>query len=124
MSFFEKLGSYDLYLASNPIDKLLNIDTNEYGSPDQKLIVPKDYAVDPALDKPYLASLDDLIRLHYLVISRKVTTILEFGVGKSSIVFDHALKLNMQNHNDFVSKNLRRNNIFQCYSIDNNNIWI
>ena len=38
--------------------------------------------------------LDDLIRLHYLVTSRKVMTILEFGVGKSSIVFDHALQIN------------------------------
>ena len=41
--------------------------------------------------------LDDLIRLHYLVTTRKVTTILEFGVGKSTIVFDHALRINKTN---------------------------
>ena len=38
-------------------------------------------SVDPNNVEPFPSELDDLIRLHYLVISRKVTTILEFGVG-------------------------------------------
>ena len=64
------------------------------------------------------------MRLHYLVTSRKVTTILEFGVGKSSIVFDHALNLNKQKYASLINGNLRRNNLFQCFSVDNNEEWI
>ena len=36
---------------------------------------------------PYPAEFDDLARLHYISAKRKVTTILEFGVGKSSLIF-------------------------------------
>ena len=68
--------------------------------------------------------MDDLIRLHYLVTSRKVTTILEIGVGKSTTVFDHALEQNKLKYGDFVNKNLRRSNAFECHSVDNNEEWI
>ena len=37
--------------------------------------------VDPSLTAPYQAEWDDLVRLHRFVVQRKVTTILEFGVG-------------------------------------------
>ena len=80
--------------------------------------------VNPNNKIPYDIEFDDLSRLHYLVISRKVTTILEFGVGKSSIVFSDALKKNKEKWFNFTSKNLRRANLYQCHSIDNNKEWI
>ena len=76
------------------------------------------------MKEAYPAELDDLIRLHYLVKSRNVITILEFGVGKSSIVFDHALNLNKKRFSSYVENNLRRSNPFQCFSVDNNQDWI
>ena len=81
-------------------------------------------SVDPNNVEPFPAELDDLIRLHYLVTSRKVTTILEFGVGKSTIVFDNALSVNKKANKSFVTKNLRRTNAFECHSVDNSKFYI
>ena len=124
MNFFKNLGSYEAYLQKNPFHKLLNIDLNKYGEVQNKVEHPTYYSVNPKLNEPFPAELDDLVRLHYLVTSRNVTTILEIGVGKSSIVFDHALNLNKQRIASYVEKNLRRSNPFQCFSIDNNKEWI
>jgi hypothetical protein len=57
-------------------------------------------------------------------VSRKITTILEFGVGRSTVVFDHALTENKAKHKDFVLNNLRRTNPFECHSVDNSKKWI
>ena len=77
-----------------------------------------------AMRLPPHIELDDLISLHYLVTSRKVTTILEIGVGKSTVVFDHGIQKNKLKYADFVKNNLRRSNPFECHSIDNNKKWI
>jgi hypothetical protein len=124
MNFFKKLKSYKDYLKKYPLHSLLDIDLKSYGPLNKKIKRSTYYSVDPNSKEAYTAELDDLIRLHYLVISRKVTTILEFGVGKSSVVFDHALKINKKNHSNFILKNLRRTNPFQCFSVDNNRHWI
>ena len=81
-------------------------------------------SVDPKNNVPYAVELDDLVRLHYLVVRRKVTTILEFGIGKSTVVFDHALQHNKLRHESYVVNNLRRSNPFECHSIDNSKKWI
>tara|TARA_B100000242_G_C42977392_1_gene453660 strand:+ start:250 stop:1110 length:861 start_codon:yes stop_codon:yes gene_type:complete len=75
-------------------------------------------------DEKFLPEFDDLSRLHYIVRSRKVTTILEFGVGKSSLIFADALKLNKKDFYSYSSKNLRRNNLYECHSVDNYKYWI
>jgi hypothetical protein len=80
--------------------------------------------VDPNNNQPFEVELDDLVRLHFLIVSRKVTTILEFGVGKSTAVFDHALTENKAKHKDFVLEHLRRTNPFECHSVDNSKKWI
>ena len=72
----------------------------------------------------YSVELDDLIRLHYLVRNRKVTTILELGVGKSTVIFNDALKTNKINFEAYVKENLRRTDAFECYSVDNYTKWI
>ena len=124
MNLFKKLKSYKNYLKEYPFHNSLGIDLKVYGKLEKKIKRLPYYSVDPNLKDSYTAELDDLIRLHYLVISRKVTTILEFGVGKSSIVFDHALKINKNKYKNYVLKNLRRSNPFQCFSVDNNKHWI
>ena len=77
MPFFDKLKSYENYLIENPFHHLLNVDLDDYGEVDKKIIRPVFYSVNPELGEAYSAELDDLIRLHYLVTSRKVTTVLE-----------------------------------------------
>jgi len=124
MNFFEHLISYEDYLLKHPFHNLLGIKLDIYGRVNRKIERSLSYSIDQNSIESISAELDDLVRLHYLVTSRKVTTILEFGVGKSSIVFDHALNFNKQKHSSFVRDNLRRSNPFQCFSVDNNNEWI
>lgn len=121
---FKDLKSYDKYLKKYPIHKLFGLNLKTYGNVKKKINRSIYYSVNPNLKESYSVELDDLIRLHYLIISRKVTTILEFGVGKSSVVFDNALKLNKSKYLNFVLNNLRRSNAFQCFSIDNNLNWL
>ena len=123
MFLFNKLKSYKSYLQKYSLHNLIDVDIKNYGSIDKKIIRSPYYSVNPNLQEPYSAELDDLVRLHHLVISRKVTTILEFGVGKSSVIFDDALKINKNRHSKYI-KNLRRTNPFECFSVDNNKKWI
>jgi hypothetical protein len=123
MFLFNKLKSYKGYLQKYSLHNLIDVDIKNYGSIDKKIIRSPYYSVNPNLQEPYSAELDDLVRLHHLVISRKVTTILEFGVGKSSVIFDDALKINKNKHSKYI-KNLRRTNPFECFSVDNNKKWI
>ena len=124
MELFDNLTSYQSYIKDHPFHHVLGIKLEEYGDLEKKIERDTYYSADPDLQEPYTTELDDLIRLHYLVTSRKVTTILEFGVGKSSIVFDHALKQNEKKFSDFVSKKLRRSDAFKCFSVDNNKEWL
>ena len=121
---FKNLGNYDQYLDDNPFHKHLGIELSLYGSTDVKKIHSPYRSVDKDNKVPSEPELDDLIRLHYLVRSRKVTTIMEMGVGKSTIIFDDALKSNQLQYSDYVKKNLRRSNPFECHSIDNSSEWI
>jgi hypothetical protein len=124
MELFNKLLNYGEYLEENPFHKSLGIDLKDYGQLDKKIVRETYQSVDPENHIPFSTELDDLIRLHYLVTSRKVTTILEIGVGKSTVVFDHGIQKNKLKYADFVKNNLRRSNPFECHSIDNNKKWI
>jgi hypothetical protein len=124
MKLFKDLLSYEDYLNIHPFHKNLNLDLSEYGKLDKKVKRGIYDTVDPDNKIPFSTELDDLIRLHYLVTSRKVTTILEFGIGCSTIAFDHALESNKAKHKEYIKNNLRRSNVFECHSIDNNKEWI
>jgi hypothetical protein len=123
MHYFDKLN-YNEYLKIYSFHTLLNIDLDNYGDIERKIKRDVYETVDPNNKTPFSIELDDLIRLHYLVTSRKVTTILEFGIGCSTPVFDHALEANKKKYLDYVKNNLRRSNPFECHSIDNNQEWI
>ena len=67
----------------------------------------------------------DLVRLHRLVRQRKVSTILEFGVGFSTLVMADALSRNESEYADvFRERGLRRENPFEVHSVDSEAHWI
>jgi hypothetical protein len=115
--------NYETYNIQHGINKIVDIDLKEYGDVDTKLRRPTYYSVDPTHQDPYTPDLDDLVRLHYLVKTRKVTTVLEFGIGKSTLVLASALAQNKIDHSEKVS-HLRRSNPFELHSIENNIGWI
>ena len=123
----DRLG-YSGYLEKYPFHRELGIDlkvyTKEQGGLNKKRVKNRFDSVNERNKIPFPAELDDLIRLHFLVTSRKVTTILEFGVGKSTKVFDHALRINKIKYNSYVSDNLRGTNGFECHSVDSSRKWI
>ena len=99
------------YVKDHRLDELLNsevvpVKKGIYESVDPKVVVPKS------------PEWDDLVRLHKLIRSRKVTTILEFGCGYSTVVFADAIQRNKQDFGDFVTSNLRRSNAFEVHSVD------
>jgi hypothetical protein len=117
-------NSYRDYLIKHPFHIGLGVDINGCKAIEEKIVKDKFFSVNKDLKDPLPAELDDLIRLHYLVTSRKVCTILEFGVGKSSYVFDHALEENKLNYSKYIDENIRKVNKFECHSVDNNKEWI
>lgn len=114
---------YKSYNAKYKINDLVEVNLDDYGELDSKQVRSTFYSVDPTNQESYTPELDDLIRLHYLVKTRKVTTILEFGLGKSSIVFADALSQNKSDYSEEVSS-LRVSNPFELHSIENNIGWI
>jgi hypothetical protein len=121
---FRGLINYKKYIKKNSLQKLLGVRLSNYSNIKNKKIKRPNYSVDPNNTKPFPPELDDLTRLHYLITTRKVMTILEFGVGKSTIVFNDALIKNKKKYKTFVSKNLRKSNLFECHSLDNQKGWI
>ena len=122
-TLFEGLD-YENHIKKNSLDKLLNISLENYGHIKEKISHHPYHGVDTNLSSAIEPELDDLGRLHFLILSRNVTTILEFGVGKSTIIFNDALAKNEQLNVQFLKKNLRRSNPFECHSVDNYAKWI
>ena len=59
-----------------------------------------------------------------MIRKRKVRTILEFGIGKSSYVMLDALLKNKDDYSDRVNSELRISTPFQLHSVDNNASWL
>jgi len=109
---------YNSYIIENRINLLLGDDSiaSDYS---QKAIQSPTFSVDPNNTTPFPAEYDDLARLHYLVSHRKALTVLEFGVGKSTIVMGDALLNNKRCYAENTHDTLRRLNAYQIHSIDN-----
>lgn len=117
--------NYKEYIKTYELNKLLNVKTSELPIDlKEKIIHSTTFSVDKENKVPFPPEFDDLCRLHYITISRKVTTILEFGLGKSTSIFGNALYLNKKNFYKYSSKNLRRGNLYESHSIDNYQSWI
>jgi hypothetical protein len=69
-------------------------------------------------DSPYKPNLDDLYQLYQYVVLNKRTTVLEFGSGWSSLIFSLALR-DLKKINLKKIKNLRRNNPFELFILEN-----
>ena len=124
MNHFSNLNYKD-YFQNDMIDvhSFLGVDLKSYGVIEEKKLL-KWESIDENNIIPLPAELDDLIRLHFLIRTRKVRTVLEFGVGKSSFIITDALNKNKIEHLDYVSNNLRVRNAFECHSIENNENWL
>lgn len=72
---------------------------------------------------PCKPELDDLYRLHRLIIDFRRITVLEFGSGYSSLVIANALAFNASMYGAEIQK-LRRNNPFELHSVDNSEKYI
>ena len=81
-------------------------------------------AVDPNNIQPFPPKIEDLGRLHWLTCDRRVTTILEFGVGYSTDVFADAISRNKKAVDALFLNGIRRGNPFEVHSIDNNQNWV
>ena len=115
--------NYKDHFINNKFDNLLGLE-NKIDNISEKVVYDPIFRVQRNNKVPLAPELDDLCRLHYISISRKVTTILEFGVGKSSVILAHALSLNKANNYEFTHKSLRRKNLYELHSIDNFEEWI
>lgn len=72
-------------------------------------------------------SFSDLARLHKIIRERKIFTILEFGVGWSTLVMADALLKNKYDweSNKDINKNVYlKENMFQLHSVDTSETWI
>jgi hypothetical protein len=74
--------------------------------------------VDPNHTQPYMPEWLDLTRLFSLIRLRRVTSVLEFGCGFSTVVMAHALALNERDLGSSVRENLRRTDPFQLHVVD------
>jgi len=70
------------------------------------------------VNEPYIPELDDLYNLYQYVLINKRITILEFGSGWSSLIFSLALN-ELQNNFSNEVKQLRRNNPFELFVVEN-----
>ena len=122
--FFDKDFNYRDYAIKEGLPNLLSENKYKEYSKEEKYFLNLDSAVDPKNTIPFKTDYADLARLHYLIRSRKVTTILEFGVGKSTLIFGNALNKNKADFFSFTNKNLRRDNLYECHSVDNYYKWI
>jgi hypothetical protein len=116
--------NYQQWCADNKINELFGIELANYGQVEQKTTKPIYQSVDSTNTVPMPPELDDLTRLHFLTRSRKVLNVLEFGVGKSTVVFAAAIKQNQADYTDYVKNNLRRSTPFMVDSLDSSADWI
>jgi hypothetical protein len=107
------------YVKSEGLDKLINFveenkdNDNVFGSTSGKV------------KTPIAPDVDDLARLHKVIRKRKSFTVLEFGVGFSSLIIADALKKNEEDWNNLKSKpEIRNRFMFQLFSVDASEEWI
>jgi len=87
------------------------------------------FEINPKLDTDaeFPPDIPDLVRLHRLVRQRKAMTILEFGLGYSTLIYADAL---MKNETEFYNlqkdavADLVASNKFEIHSVDSSKMWI
>ncbi|NQU31738.1 MAG: hypothetical protein HQ521_00750 [Bacteroidetes bacterium] len=109
---------YKAYYHENKLNELLK--TNYVQT---KLYKPG-FVFDIDGKDPFAPDCDDLVRLHHIIRSRKVMTVLEFGVGWSTAVMADALYKNHVDYADKIKNTLRRVDPFTLYTVDTEKKYI
>lgn len=105
--------SYDYYYKES-LDALFKAESELFYGPNDNM--------DPANKDPFKPDLDDLVRLHKTVRQRKILTVLEFGVGYSTLVMADALAKNKADYQDDV-KDIRCLNPFKLFAVEADGFW-
>jgi len=96
------------YIKANGLDKLI-----DFKQPRAKS------------EKAFAPEAEDLVRLHQLIRRRKSFTVLEFGVGYSTLVIADALKKNKTDWENLKSSPEVRNRfMFKVFSVDASKKWL
>lgn len=107
------------YAAAQGLSEMIDFARDKPGSTS-----PFD-AVSGRRTEPFPPDLEDLVRLHQLIRKRHVFTVLEFGVGFSSLVIADALQKNEADWQSLPEKPAIRNRFpFQVFSVDASEPWI
>ncbi len=117
---FPKKINYEKYLIDNDLESLIQ-KKNSTGTIQKITNDDPLHNVNSKNNAPLPPEFDDLIRLHFLIKSRKVTTVLEYGVGYSSIVLADAI---LKNSLDNYIPKLRCSNLFELHSVDTSKEYI
>jgi hypothetical protein len=108
------------YIKKQNLEKLLKIKIKK-----NQAFLPLNETINKKNSVPYPPDWVDLVRLHKLIRLRKATTVLEFGLGFSTLIIADALYKNKLQYRRTVKYGiLRNNNIFQCHSLDASKKWI
>ncbi len=107
------------YIKAEGLDQLINFDENA------------DFCesafdnVSGRLTIPLPPEPDDLVHLHQLVRQRKSLTILEFGLGYSTVILADALRKNQADWERLPNKpEIRNRFLFQLFSVDASLTWV
>jgi hypothetical protein len=124
---FKNLLTIDDYLTYCQQKEVHNLFGFNLSDVERNLVIRNEIStdsVDVNNKNPFPPDFGDLIRLHYIVKSRKSSTILEFGSGKSTLVFASALRQNRLAYEDIVNNKLRKSNAFEIHTVDTSEYWI
>jgi hypothetical protein len=107
------------YLSDEGLFEPLGLD--DHGNPERD---PHD-PVNPSQKDPIPPEVDDLARLHQVLRRRKSFTVLEFGVGYSTIVIADALQKNQIEWDELENPpDVRNRYLFEAFTVDASEKWL
>ena len=111
----------------NKLDKILDLNNdNEKTIKDIEIQENETNVFDPVtnITKKYYPEILDLSRLYSLIKENKPFTVLEFGVGYSSIIIAQALYENKKNFQSDKKHLIRNSKMFKLFCVDKSQKWI
>lgn len=113
------------------LESIANLFSNESKKEDAFMYLKDEGVIDmleshPQQDiKRFPPNYPDLARLHKIIRSRKCFTVLEFGLGYSTIVMADAILKNKQGWKNLSNKpRIRNSTLFQVHAVDTLETWI
>lgn len=113
------LSKYLDYIKSEGLDRLIDFENKS-----RSFSGPYD-TVSGKINTPFPPEPADLVRLHQMIRTERHFTVLEFGIGYSTVIMADALSKNRRDWNKLSNKPAIRNrHMFQLYSVDSSKKWI